>query len=379
MTADAPPDPPTAAPPGIRGRLARLAGSGRLLTVGGWGLFAASTVLAASLAAPAETVDEVVAPVRTAAAPARRWPSPPEGFVPPAAPEPPADDPDALFLGEPPAFAETDDGADGNDGSWEGLMSDLPPSAAEDLTALREQFGSVVPFAAEPPPVAPPPAGVRAEPVAERKPVQSSLDAAADACRANLAGAFTPGYRRLDAGGRVVLIPGPLRETGRPLDLALTGPGWFALDDAADPHAVRLTRAGAFAVHAGSLVFAADPGRSVRAAGGGRLNVPDDATAVRLDGAGTLLVTRTVTGEPVETAAGRVAVVAPADLAAVSPDGAFLYAPAGPVHELSGAPLRAGCLEGANVDLSAELARLAEIETARAALADGRPRIAARR
>ena len=349
-------DPPPPTSPLVR--VGRLVDRANLLTVGGWGLFAASTVLAAALAAPApgptETVEAVPVaapePVRTAAVPARSWPAPPDGFEPPPVEEPP---PAAAF-----AAAEPCTQAD----VWADTLSDLPPAAADDLNAIRERFGSVVPFA-PPPPV--PTAPVPALPVRSRAtPADAAaLHVAVRTARANLAGAFTPGYRRVEAGGangepRVTLVPGPLRETGRPLDLALTGPGWFALLGVNSEQPPTLTRAGLFGVRGGFLVSAPAPDRRVMGEGGGPIAVPADATALRFDETGRLHVTRPVGGEPREKIAGRVAVVAPADPAAVAPLSGSLYRPTAPIHPVPDAPVRPGCVEGANVDPGAELGRL---------------------
>lgn len=89
---------------------------------------------------------------------------------------------------------------------------------------------------------------------------------------------------------RTDFTPGPLRETGNPLDLALEGPGFFVLRG---PNGQQhLTRAGTFTRSAEGLLATAD-GTPVLGVGGRPLSLPDrghieidDRGQVRVDGAG---------------------------------------------------------------------------------------------
>ena len=391
---ETPPEPPPTAPSTFDAallRVGRFADRTRLLTVGGWGLFAASTVLGAALAVPGPAdpparaaVRVPPAPVRTAAVP-RQWLAVPDGFdAPPTDPTPPSWKP----TDRPPAVAETP--APEPDDPW----ADLPPAAREDLAAIRDRFGSVADrfpappaFPPAPVPATPVPATPAARPAPiDRGPDLSGLRHAAATLRHNLANALTPGFRRAEplcgaspggsapCGVRLDPAPGPLRETGRPLDAAIVGEGWFRLSAPAgtdEPPA--LTRAGLFGVKDGALVFAPDPRRRVLTAAGDPLAVPADATALRLAADGTLFAA-TPAGE---SAVGSLAVVAPIDPAAVTPLGGLLYAadatrPAGEVE------LRPGHLEGSNVNVETELARLAEVDRLLDLLDAAPPRIAGR-
>ncbi|NNJ25302.1 hypothetical protein [Alienimonas chondri] len=398
----APSDPPAADSSSATSSVSRLVQLGRLvdrgnwLTVGGWSLFAASTLFAALFAGPesvataaveppapveslAESQDEAptadqepeTMPLRVAslpgAGPIRQWPAPPADYEPPrpdaspdfaeAMAEPlPTPEPFEAPTAPPPPAEPSD--------IWTDTLADLPPAALDDLTAMRERFGSVVPFAPShgaPLPVMPEPAPASPRPSAEQSAELATLHATIAAARTNLAGAFTPGYRRVESNGptgdvRVNLTPGSLTETGRPLDLALTGPGWFALIGDGGSASATLTRDGSFRVQDGSLVLAADSSWRVRGTSGGPIAIEDDLTSLHIDAAGHVLGVHA--GEADEVIVGRVAVVAPADAAAVEPLVGSLYRPLGPVHPVANAPAKPGFVEQANVDVAAELARI---------------------
>ncbi len=388
-TASPPPAPSSFADPLVR--LGRLVDQRNLLTIGGWGLFAASTVFAATLTAPGPAAPAAVVerdevrppakpspplaarpPVRVAAlpgaAPLRRWPSPPEGYLPP-----PPESRDACtsfptelkdFCLEPPETADPPrresrpESLPGSSDVWRDFLADLPPAVADDLTAMREQFGSVVPFAPSAATPAPLPAPVN---VAPARPVVKAVAhpewrAALAAARMNLAGAFTPGFQRVEPTGaadglRVEPTPGPLRDTGRPLDLALIGKGWFA---AVGDGPTMLTRAGSFLVRDGRLVFALDPTRRVRGSHGEPIAVADDLFNLRFDAWGQLHADHAV--EEDVGVIGTVAVVAPAEAAAVELLGGAWYRTAEPVFVLKDAPTAGGFQEDSNVDVTAEIA-----------------------
>lgn len=79
---------------------------------------------------------------------------------------------------------------------------------------------------------------------------------------------------------------GALVATDNPLDLALNGDGWFAVQT---PQGTRYTRDGAFSLDAeGTLVDAS--GNPVRGTEGAELLVPPDATEVVVDGEGHVYV-----------------------------------------------------------------------------------------
>src|SRR5262249_14457508 len=77
---------------------------------------------------------------------------------------------------------------------------------------------------------------------------------------------------------------GELRQTGNPLDLALAGDGFFAIDT---PRGTRYTRAGDFQLDANGRIVNPD-GFTARSRGGGVLKIPPGAEDVQVAGDGTV-------------------------------------------------------------------------------------------
>ena len=195
-------------------RFGRFADRTKLLTVGGWGLFGVSTVLGAALAVPPvggpaavsvipavgppaplpnDSAEPLPLPHRTAQLD-RRWPAVPETFDPP-----PADWADAPPPVRPPRLEPI---TEPDDAPWDAALADLPPAAREDLAAVRERFGSVTDSLPRFPAAEPFAPALPAAPVSRRAggdPDLAGLRHAAAVCRHNLANAYTPGYRRLEA------------------------------------------------------------------------------------------------------------------------------------------------------------------------------------
>ncbi len=80
------------------------------------------------------------------------------------------------------------------------------------------------------------------------------------------------------------LKPGPLTHTGSPLDLAIRGPGYFAVETAAGE---RYTRAGGFALDAEGRIVNAH-GQALLDDGGAPLSVPTEASDVTIAQDGTV-------------------------------------------------------------------------------------------
>ena len=142
---------------------------------------------------------------------------------------------------------------------------------------------------------------------------QMSLDATAN----NLANANTPGYKSDNAvfrehlmtavkGGRSVkemrfsaidgyahdYTTGPITQTGRPLDVAIQGEGFFAVKT---PQGERYTRAGSFSVtQKGELVMPG--GGQVMNEVGQPVTVPPDAKSVRIAADGSVDADGTISG-----------------------------------------------------------------------------------
>jgi flagellar basal body rod protein FlgG len=125
---------------------------------------------------------------------------------------------------------------------------------------------------------------------------------ALDVVASNVANAGTVGYRAervsfqqmLAKAKDVALVglapgaldpsAGPLRQTGNPLDLALDGDGYFAVEGA---RGVRYTRAGAFRVGPGGALETTD-GNPLRARGGGALVIPPGAGRIEVTSDGVV-------------------------------------------------------------------------------------------
>ncbi len=147
--------------------------------------------------------------------------------------------------------------------------------------------------------------------------------------------------------------PGPVRATGNPLDVALTGRGFFAV---ATRQGERYTRNGSFALDPdGHLVTA----RGERVQGEqGDVRLPVTGGDVRIADDGTIRVD--------DVTVGRLKVVDFGDAPRLVPEGASLFAPATP--DVRGRPLDAadvrlvqGALEGANIDAVASLTELVDV------------------
>ncbi|MFC4169513.1 flagellar basal-body rod protein FlgF [Teichococcus aestuarii] len=197
---------------------------------------------------------------------------------------------------------------------------------------------------------------------------------ATDALAANVANADTPAFKASQTvfatqlagrdgagalGGRPVAFaqdratwrdfsPGPLQTTGNPLDLALTGEGFFAVQT---PDGERYTRAGRFALSPeGGVVDAA--GHAVLDAEGAPLLIPQGAARIEIAGDGTLA---TEAG-PV----GRLRVVNFANPQLLQAEGDRLYVapPEAAPQPVERAAVVQGAVEGSNVRPVLELTRL---------------------
>lgn len=171
----------------------------------------------------------------------------------------------------------------------------------------------------------------------------------------NVANLTTPGYRAVhtapgflagvDGSGRVDTKDGALMHTGRPLDVALQGSGYFQVQVGDQ---VFLTRSGQFQRDAnGALV---DAGGHQVLGVDGPLMVDSDDITIGEDGS-------LMSGK--ETV-GQLSIVDVASADALSPVGSGLYAASGDTAEGT-AHVFQGALEGSNVDPGHEMVRLMEI------------------
>lgn len=155
-----------------------------------------------------------------------------------------------------------------------------------------------------------------------------------------LATAQSPDARYVGvAGTHSDATPGALEQTGNPLDLALVGDGYFAIQT---DRGVRYTRAGNFQIDASNRIVSAS-GHPAVSATGAPIVVPPDAAEIKVDADGT------VRADGVDLGRIRVARFAPT---ALSREGDSLYAAAGaPVTGGEEPTIVAGTLEKSNVNV----------------------------
>lgn len=183
-----------------------------------------------------------------------------------------------------------------------------------------------------------------------------------DVTAQNVANASTPGFRAQRMTFEEVLgnttpqvrvgptLPdssrGEMQATGRPLDLALPGEGYFALST---PNGDRFTRAGAFAIDAEGYVV--DPrGNMLQDKGGRALQIDPNAPNVSVGEDGTVKAGDEVVGQV------RVAFIARGDL--VNEGTVFAASEEATVQEIEGAQVQSGVLESSNFDVVRGLADL---------------------
>ena len=139
---------------------------------------------------------------------------------------------------------------------------------------------------------------------------------------------------------------GPLNHTANPLDLAITGPGFFTIQSKAGP---MLTRAGHFELQADGTI-ADENGGALLDTGGSPLHVAAADTALRVAGDGTL---SSENGQ-----LGKIGVVQPADANRMQLLGNRLLSSQTPTSPVAQPRVVSGALEGSNVQPVAETTRM---------------------
>ncbi len=140
-------------------------------------------------------------------------------------------------------------------------------------------------------------------------------------------------------GDQLSMVQGQLQQTGNPLDLAIEGQGFFAVQT---PNGVRYTRDGGFhRTSGGQLATAA--GEAVLSAAGRAIAIPPGEVSVGVDGS-------------ISVAGGVVAAVGVFDFPAgtqLSAEGANRYVPPAGVKAVAakGSGVRQGAIEAANQDV----------------------------
>ncbi len=192
------------------------------------------------------------------------------------------------------------------------------------------------------------------------------LMARQDTLAQNLANVNTTGYRAdvvalravpargQEAGTRVFTVEttigadmktGPMTTTGRPLDVAVQGPGWLAVQGADGNEAY--TRAGSLQISAeGTLVL---PNGTPVLGDGGPITVPQDAQlSIAPDGT----VSAKLAGQTSVNQVGRIKLVNPGDGELVKGlDGLFRTKSGDPADVDETVRLAEGTLEGSNVNV----------------------------
>lgn len=132
--------------------------------------------------------------------------------------------------------------------------------------------------------------------------------------------------------------PGALTQTGNPLDLALEGDGYFAVET---PNGPRYTRAGNFRLDADRTLVTAE-GFAVRGDGGSPISIPLDAAALDVASDGTVSSDGNVLGK---------LELARFDPTRLRREGNTLYAATGAPETGDVPVVRSGMLEASNVNV----------------------------
>lgn len=188
----------------------------------------------------------------------------------------------------------------------------------------------------------------------------------------NVANINTPGYRGQNAlfkeyisdppkmkadtslvynyGQYQVNTPGPVKDTGSPLDVALIGPGFIGVQT---PNGIQYTRAGNLSLNAAGEIITSS-GYNVADQGGGKIVIPQDAKYISIDDKGT-----------VSTDAGAISNIMVSefkDYQKLDPQGNGLYKTDEQPTPTSGdTVVKQGKLEGANVSPILEMTRMIDV------------------
>jgi flagellar basal-body rod protein FlgF len=200
---------------------------------------------------------------------------------------------------------------------------------------------------------------------------------AMDVTAGNLANMSTPGYRAervvfadwlaiqrntaAPAGDRALAFSqdratyreqaeGTLTQTGNPLDIAISGNGYFTVQT---PNGTRLTRAGRFSLQADGTIADAN-GNALLDANNQPLKVTAADTNITVTADGGI--------SSQNGAIGKIAVVAPADPNKMLAEGGRLFNPGGATAPVTRPKLVQGTVEDSNVQPISELVRMMDTE-----------------
>lgn len=152
-----------------------------------------------------------------------------------------------------------------------------------------------------------------------------------------------------DYGQYQITDPGPMKDTGGQLDVALIGPGFLGIQT---PEGVQYTRAGNFAMSAdGTLVNAR--GMPVAGDGGGPITIPADASNVYIDRTGAVSTD--------EGQVGQLMIAEFENYQMLDPAGNGLYRTDAAPIPAQGTSVVQGKLEGSNVQPVVEMTRMISV------------------
>lgn len=203
---------------------------------------------------------------------------------------------------------------------------------------------------------------------------QMALRSKMDVVANNIANLNTPGYRSqnmvfteyvaplkredatrdpmsmvLDFGQYQSMQPGPMQQTGNPLDVALVGPGWMGVQT---PQGTMYTRAGNFMRNMnGELVTGA--GHLVAGEGGGTITIPAEAKEIKIGQDGAI---STDQGQ-----IGKLMVVEFEDDQVLEATGNGLYKTTAQGGPPDNTQVAQGMLEGSNVQPVLEMTRMIDV------------------
>ncbi len=154
------------------------------------------------------------------------------------------------------------------------------------------------------------------------------------------------------------LRQGPISKTGNPLDLALQGSGYFAVQT---PLGARYTRNGHFTLDGqGQLVTS--QGYAVLGDTGQPIAIPTDATDITIAPDGTISVKQP--GTTAQAHVGKIQMVDFAVPQAVTPAANGLYVTDQTPQPVSGTTMQQGMIEESNVQAVVELTRMMSVSRA---------------
>jgi flagellar basal-body rod protein FlgF len=200
---------------------------------------------------------------------------------------------------------------------------------------------------------------------------------AMDVTAGNIANASTPGYRAermvftdwlssqqnttAPKGDRTVAFTqdratyreqaeGTLTQTGNPLDIAISGSGYFTVQTA---NGTRLSRAGRFSLQADGTIADAN-GNALLDTNNQPLKVGPEDTNLTVTADGGI----SSQNGPI----GKIAIVTPADQNRMTAEGSRLFNPGGPTTQVVTPKLIQGTVEDSNVQPISELVRMMDTE-----------------